>query len=243
MSVSPRKIVAQFGSHYVLELTIRPGVPFWTCMLAIDADGHPQCYHPKGSPPGLDFLANAGKPGNWWALATGNGQPDGRPVIQTDTDPAPGFYVSMTSLVDPTHQKTNPLRYVHAGRVPYIVLPRSPKVSVKQKLGDIAMVFNEATGKNSCAIYADIGPINKLGEGSMALAQALGIAPNPKQGWSKETIAMIYWPGSSMGWPVSPTALEERSANLFNDWGGYASARIALPQFNWDRFQFPPPLD
>ena len=55
-----------------------------------DADGDPRAYHPKGSPPGLDYLANAGHPGNWWALATDNGKPNGRPIIQGPNDPAPG---------------------------------------------------------------------------------------------------------------------------------------------------------
>jgi hypothetical protein len=34
-------------------------------------------------------------PGNWWALVTRNG----RPIVQGADDPAPGFYVSTTTLV------------------------------------------------------------------------------------------------------------------------------------------------
>lgn len=240
MSVAPnpRKTVVQFGSNYILELVAKPGVQFWTCPLAIDADGHPQAYHPKGSPPGLDYLANAGRPGNWWGIATDNGMSSGTPIIQSPSEPAPGFYVSTTALVDRARKNANPARYVNSGQVPYIVLPLRPKFHAAQTLGDMAMIFNNATGKSSWAIYADIGPTNQLGEGSMALAEALGVNSNPKTGGTpKETIAMIYWPGSSTGWPQTPGALAAQAASLFNEWGGFDSARIALPQINWDQFQ------
>src|SRR5580704_6936292 len=59
----------------------------------IDADGSPRAYNPVSSK-GLDALANAGHPGNWWAIATTNGKASGEPVIQVDPEPAPGFYVS-----------------------------------------------------------------------------------------------------------------------------------------------------
>ncbi len=51
--------------------------------MTIDADGSPRAYHPvEGF--GLDFLGNAGRPGNWWALAC---RKDGRPWEQDATDP------------------------------------------------------------------------------------------------------------------------------------------------------------
>jgi hypothetical protein len=49
---------------------------FFLSKLAIDADGAPRAYHPalprrpSGSPPGLDDLRNAGRPGNWFAIVT-----------------------------------------------------------------------------------------------------------------------------------------------------------------------------
>jgi hypothetical protein len=222
-----------------MQLDAKPGVLFWTCVFAIDADGHPQCYHPQGSPPGLDHLANAGKPGNWWGVATDNGKSNGIPVVQKQTDPAPGFLVSTTALIDAGWPSSNPLRYVNSGEVPYVVLPSIPKFSSKQTLGDLLMCFNNATGKFCWGIYADIGPSNKIGEGSMALADALGIKSDPKTGGtSKETIAMIYWPSSKVGWPRPMEELELVAYKLFNDWGGYASCKAGLPQFNWD--QFPP---
>jgi glycosyl hydrolase group 75 (putative chitosanase) len=228
--------VVIFGTNSIWQLDAKPGVLGWTCPLAVDADGHPQCYHPSGSPPGLDYTANAGSSGNWWGIAC-NPDTTGKPYIQLSTDPAPGFYVSTTALMDGAFPKSSPSKYVNSGTVPFIVLPSKPKFSDKQTLGDLAMCFNNATGKCSFAIYADIGPSNQIGEGSMALADALGINSDPKKGGtSNETVAMIYFPGSKIGWPRSNDELQAKAYQLFNDWGGYASAKALLPQINWDQF-------
>lgn len=240
MSVpSGRSSVVSFGSNYIMQLNAEPGVLGWTCPLAIDGDGHPKCYHPQGSPPGLDYLANAGSPGNWWGIATNNGEADGTPFIQSAKMPAPGFYVSTTALVDPARKPDNPARYVNSGEIPFIVLPSKPVFSQKPKqiLGDLALVFNNKTGKKSWAVYADIGPSNEIGEGSMALADALGIKSDPKTGGeSQEVIAMIYFPGSKIGWPLPHAQLETAAWKLFDDWGGYVSAKELLPQINWEQF-------
>jgi hypothetical protein len=42
--------------------------------LAVDADGAFRAYHPDDRR-GLDTIAHAGHPGNWWALATDTGTP------------------------------------------------------------------------------------------------------------------------------------------------------------------------
>jgi hypothetical protein len=67
--------------------------------LMIDADGAPTAYGPDGK--GLDHLANAGKPGNWWGVVT----VDGKPVVQEN-----GYYVSTTSLEDKRFAVTDPKR-------------------------------------------------------------------------------------------------------------------------------------
>ena len=57
------------------------------------------------------------------------------------------------------------------------------------------MVFNTAKGKQSWAMYADIGPSNQIGEGSMKLNKDLGLSDSPKTGGTEEEIiAMIYFP-------------------------------------------------
>jgi hypothetical protein len=61
-----------------------------------------------------------------------------------------------------------------------IVLPSGG--SAGAKLGDLAVVFNGKNGKIVNAIYADVGPSNKIGEGSIALAEALAIPSSPRTG-------------------------------------------------------------
>jgi hypothetical protein len=42
---------------------------------------------------------------------------------------------------------------------------------------DLADVFNLQNGKSSPAIFADTGPADRIGEGSIALAERLGFGP------------------------------------------------------------------
>lgn len=143
----------------------------------VDADGSPRCYHPDGCPPGLDKLANAGRPGKWWALACDE---HGQPYVQGDGDPNPGFYVSTTALEDETYEARDPRRYVDSETVPFIVLP--PQLVAMTRLGAKCVVKNERTGKMSWAIVADVGPEDHLGEGSICLAKSLGINASPLSG-------------------------------------------------------------
>jgi hypothetical protein len=241
MSTAGKSSKVKFGSNSIWTLDAHPDVPYWTCPLHVDADGSPRAYHPatpqasSGSPPGLDYLANAGKPGNWWGIACDS---NGKPFIQKSTDLCPGFYVSTTALIDSGHPVSSPLRYINSELIPFIVLPSSPKFHPKQKLGDLCMCFNNDTGKYSWAIYADVGPANQIGEGSMALCKALGLSDSPKTGGTdKEIIAMVLFAGTG-SWPNPPHQLTEAAYKLWEAWGGYTSAQYAMPQFNWD--QFPP---
>lgn len=145
--------------------------------LQIDADGSPRAYHPRGK--GLDYLANAGKPGNWWGIATDS---KGQPYVQGADDPAPGFYVSTTALQRTGFPKSDPRRYIDSETVPYFVLPLDRYKKWGVKLGAEALVTNLANGKSCTAILADLGPKGKLGEGSIALARALGVPSDPKTG-------------------------------------------------------------
>ncbi|MGV3531106.1 MAG: hypothetical protein ACO1QR_01960, partial [Chthoniobacteraceae bacterium] len=92
----------------------------WISGLAVDADGSPRAYHPE-SRKGLDALANAGNPGNWWGVAC---DARGVPFVQGADDPAPGYYVSTTALCDTRFPASSCRRYVDAETIPYIVLPK-----------------------------------------------------------------------------------------------------------------------
>jgi hypothetical protein len=196
---------------------------FYQGGLAIDADGSPNAYHPEDK--GLDFLANAGKPGNWWGIATEDGKSSGKPVVQGPGDPAPGYYVSTTSLEDQTKPVTSPARYVDSGKVPYVVLPpqlTAPKTPGGARLGDFAAVVNTRTGQVAYALVADKGPKDKLGEGSIALAEALGIASSPKKGGTGKGVAYVVFPGSGNGKPRTLAEISQEGGRLFTAFGGLA---------------------
>jgi hypothetical protein len=166
--------------------------------MSIDAGGAPHAYHPDGKS-GLDDLRNAGGPGNWYGVVTDNGQPDGNPVVQTSTDPAPGFYVSYTSLQDSNKKKNNPLRYVDSETIPYIVVPPQLLTGMAGvKLGDFATVLNTKNQKLQHAIVADLGPRNRIGEGSIALAKAIGVPLGAQAGVVEALAARVLGDSSSV---------------------------------------------
>jgi hypothetical protein len=193
--------------------------------MRLDADGAPEAYHPPtsasphGAPPALDDLRNAGNPGNWWALVV---QPNGQPVVQQPGDPAPGFYVSMTSLVDPTFPAANPRRYVDATQIPYVVLPPSVRAAGGASLGDLAAVYNRRTGLLAFAIFADSGPAGFLGEGSIALARVLGVQATgrPILGGQSGQVVYIVFPTSGNGLPRGVAEINSVAGPLFAAWGG-----------------------
>lgn len=224
------KFLKRIGYSNINTLDDDDSAFFYESGLMIDADGAYHAYHPDGRS-GLDYLGNAGHPGNWWALVTDNGEPDGDPVIQTDADPAPGFYVSTTSLEDANCDRKDPRRYVNAEAVNFIVLPG--RLGLGAKLGDFAVLIRPATGTYDYAVYADVGPASKIGEGSIALANALGIPSSPKSGGVAHGIVYIVFPGSAQGWPLSQPEIDQYGAQLFANWGGVDKAKDCFPNLEW----------
>jgi len=173
--------------------------------MMIDADGANgqtggvPVYAPKGfTPAPLDFLANAGGPGNWFGVVTDTGENDGTPVKQAANDPAPGAYVSATSYRWPNRLRINPMAYVDAASVPYIVLPshwRAEAIGVV--LGCKATVKDTKTGKIlDAAGVLDFGPKTKLGEASIACAKFFGVPSSPKDGGTDEKrFIYTFFPG------------------------------------------------
>lgn len=199
---------------------------FYESGMQIDFYGGYHAYHPDRTS-GLDFLGNAGRPGRWEGLATENGMPSGNPVIQTANDPAPGFYVSSTSLQDESRDRKDPRRYVNSEAVNYISIPGRPTLGAK--LGDFAVVIHPETGAYAYSVYADEGP---FGAGSIALANALGI-PSTNSGGISHGIVYIVFPGTTKGWPLSRQEIDQHGANLFANWGGMAKASLCFPNLNW----------
>jgi hypothetical protein len=197
--------------------------------LAVDADGAFRAYHPDNRL-GLDTIKHAGRPGNWWALATDTGKTSGHPVVQRKGDPAPGYYVSMTSLFDASNpNERDPHRFIDAASIPYIVFP--PVGFKYAKLGDFATVVNLRNGKVAGAIVADeSAPELTMGEGSIALAVALGIDSNPRVGGTEHGVAYVVYPGSGNGKPRGLDDILSASHRRFETWGGLQKLSTCLRQ-------------
>lgn len=159
----------------------------------IDADGAYRAYHPQ-SQKGLDALANAGHPGNWWGIDTDR---NGRPFIQLPGDPAPGFYVSSTAYQWPDWPRGNPRRYLDSESIPFIVVENYIRTRAKGVvLGCQARVTNLRNGRVVNCVVGDMGPLVKIGELSIAAAVTLGLNGNPRTGGVDDPILKYeLWPG------------------------------------------------
>jgi hypothetical protein len=194
----------------------------------VDADGSPRAYHPDDT--GLAELKAAGKKGNWWSLATDNGKRAGSPVIQQQGDPAPGYYVSTTSLFDSRISKSQDARrYVDAQQIPYVSLPGPLLRAGKMKLGDLALVINTRTNAMSGAVFADGGSTQKVGEGSIKLAANLGLPADPRKAGATDGVIYVLFPGSSTGWPRTEAEIQSGAQQLFQRWGGMTSVQQMAP--------------
>jgi hypothetical protein len=204
-----------------------PGSPvfFYQAGMTIDADGAPNAYHPDNT--GLDDLRNAGAPGHWEGLAKDK---DGEPFVQGPDDPFPGYYVSETALADRSKAYNDPTRYVDASRIPFIVLPGYMARDVGARPGDFAAVINQSNGKSSYAIFGDIGPFDRIGEGSIALADNLGIRSDARNGGARRGILYVVFPGSGNGQPRSLDEINAETEKLLQDWGGSAQLTSCTAQ-------------
>ena len=200
----------------------------------MDADGSPRAYHPDGPNAGaLDYTANAGKPGNWYGIVTDTGHSDGNPIVQGAADPAPGFYISPTSLHDATKPSRDPARYVDAATVPYFVLAPEARQKFNVALGDLAIVANGKRGLLVPAIFADVGPHGKLGEGSVSLATQLAINPSARHGGTSADVVYLVFPGSASqpAWPRAADDIISAASALFDAWGGAAQLAQVFPAY------------
>ena len=188
---------------------------FYESGMTIDADGAPNAYHPDNI--GLDDLSNAGSPGNWQGLAKNE---NGEPFVQGPDDPFPGYYVSATALADRTKPVNDPTRYVDASKIPFIVLPGAMARQIGARPGDFAVAFNRRNGQSSYAIFGDVGPSDRIGEGSVALAENLGIRSDARNGGARRGILFLVFPGSGNGRPRTIEEINSESEKLLQAWGG-----------------------
>jgi Fungal chitosanase of glycosyl hydrolase group 75 len=197
-------------------------VPIWqfhnsdafsfTSGMTIDADGAPNAYNAENT--GLDDLGNAGAPGHWEGILQDK---DGNPLVQGPDDPFPGYYISCTSLADWSKAPNDPARYVDASKIPYIVLPGEMARQAGAWPGDMAVVVNLWNGDYSYAIFGDVGT---LGEGSIALANNLGISSDARHGGTWWGVLYLVFPGSGDHRPKSVDEIDRETQKLLGDWGG-----------------------
>ena len=205
--------------------------------LHIDADGAPRAYHPD-SAQGLDRLANAGRPGNWWALVTDTGTAAGTPIVQGPGDPAPGYHVSTTSLVDARRPERDPARYVDAATIAYVALPPAATRTWGITLGDLAAVYDPRTGRTALAIFADTGPADALGEASIALAEALALPSDPRHGGVEAPrIAYVLFPNTGDRRPRPAAQIERDGQRALDAWAARPDCGPAFP-LRRERFSF-----
>lgn len=174
---------------------------WYTGELTIDADGCPRAYGPEGcSPEPLDYLENAGYPGNWWGIATNS---SGVPYVQKSGNkakwPYPSLYISTTAYLVPGYGNDDCRHYVNSEKVAFAVIPGSVRMAVPPKfLGCACRVTDKKTKKVVGGVACcDVGPSNHLGEGSMWLAEQFGLSPSPKSGGSSDKHRFLweFWPG------------------------------------------------
>jgi hypothetical protein len=210
----------------------------------VDADGAPNAYHPADEPDacpdqgrGIDCLEAAGYPnGSWWqtVLVADPANPD-QPAIQPD-GPYKGFYVSMTSLRNTDFAgPASPASYVDAASIPYLVLPAPIyRTDGMGEMGDIGWAMNLDNGRATPFVIADEGPIEPFGEASVAFWQALGSAPNPRngQGLPDGRIVYVVFPGShadaTIDWPIDRKALGREARARLAAIGGAAMLRSCV---------------
>lgn len=189
----------------------------FTAGMTIDADGAPNAYGPRNR--GLDYTANARGTHGWVALVTDH---KGRPVIQK-SGRYRGYYISTTSLRQgDTSDPKNQNQYIDATTIPYIALPADFATAYGINLGDLALVVNQANGRSAYAIFADVGPKGRIGEGSIALANALRIHSNPRHDSVANGVTYLVFSDSGRRLSNQITTRRIRSFALrqYHRWGG-----------------------
>jgi hypothetical protein len=195
------KHLSTVGRTHIWQLKNTPNTAafFFESGLSVDADGAPKAYGPRTVSGTLDFLDNAGVPGNWWGLVTDK---LGKPIQQNGEvphQPYKGFYISPTSLFNLGFAETDVRRYADATTIPYIALPLRYFRVTGLKIGDLALLINGTNGRYTFAIFADAKKKPNLGEVSIYAATALGAPADPRYGSLHQGIIALVFPGSGIG--------------------------------------------
>jgi len=198
----------------------------------VDADGSPNAY--RSDDKGLDYLANAcSKNGRCWGILQ---REDGTRVRQDR--PRRRYFVTPTSLQDSSKPHTDQSAYVNAETTAYVALPlstlkrlgRTSRRSFPLRLGDVAFIRNKKNGRSTFAIFADLSPSRTIGEGSIALADALGIPSSPRYGGAKSGIEFLIFLGSGDGQTHTQSEIDRMASDRLGSWGGTVGIDTCLAE-------------
>jgi hypothetical protein len=213
---------------------------YTTAHSRIDADGAPNAYHPgdigknctRDAHVGLDCPANAGYPNTtWWnsVLVPDPGNPS--KAYEQRTGPFKGFFIAGTWLADASLPNTDPAKYVDSTKIPYMVFPGSTfgDLAGTGFKGDVGIAWHTQNGKSTPFIVADQGGGEdaKLGEGSIALYEALGgqnVNPRTGAGVAPGKVRFLVFPGSRRAvakpWPRTLSDVKTQANGLLAQIGG-----------------------
>ncbi len=152
------------------------------------------------------------------------------PVVQ-DSGEYAGYFVSATSLQNKAYTESDQRRYLDSRAVPFLVLPKRSAFLEQggARLGDLAFVIDPLTQLYTFAVVGDLGPKNKLGEASIALAAAIkGIAIDPKTVTDRtmrklvvpHDVVTLIFPGSAVAPPYGPAQIAEAGIAAIQRFGG-----------------------
>lgn len=166
----------------------------------------------------------------------------GVPIIQGAADPRPGYFVSTTALRQPGQNARTPQAQLDSNTVPFAVIPGTWQSSGKPgpRLGDFGVAWRRSNGKLATFVVGDTGPRNKLGEGSVALHQALGNDPfmdrfgvrRARKGIGGRDVVYLLFPGSARaGEPIDAALIERIAGPLFERFGGIERLKTCTTPF------------
>ena len=139
----------------------------------------------------------------WWAVVTDKWDSDddrehsrGKPLTQLINGEA--YYISTTAYVYSLQKDNVQKRYVNANNVPFSVISAGTAKKYGLKLGDLVLVTNGKTGKSKWTAYFETRfEDNKIGEVSLAAAEALGVEnTNPRTGGQSNNMTYVFYPNT-----------------------------------------------
>ncbi len=225
----------------------------FSSQMQVNTDGAPDSYHPDDI--GITHICNGvavGPSCKWkascsaefnqakaegfrgptkicfFAMAT---MPNGLPILQGPSDPKPGYFVSTTALKQPGQNAATPRAQLDSNQVPFAVIPKSwhQAGNPGPKLGDFGVAYRKSTEALEFFVVGDLGPNRKLGEGSVALHQALGNDPfvmrfgkrRAAKGVGGRDILYIMFPGTAQpDRKLDASSIKEVAGKLLEDFGG-----------------------